>query len=301
MTMKLLIFLIVSFIGLGCQDKAVQANTSLANDSKFEKKVIPMAQEVSIKVGEIASELQKRYPDKLQIQKQPAGLDFYSIDWDSYPRGKVKIDHGKNSVVIDGVLGIQTHTNVDFPAEGFYVYTIFAGLSEAPTGLISHDEARLKTYALLKKIEQAGWQVITGRNDPRIKGKERFSHVLRKSKYIGLGVDYLPTFEEWMQIEDLTSWNFYANRQYLTVYFKRERTLLDPAKPGSYLITYSLKSEAENFRGYVEPLERKRWKELLPTELAQDKDKRVKAEAALKAQGITIDETYQDPPLPDLK
>ena len=183
--------------------------------------------------------------------------------------------------------------------EGAYQYSINAGITDPD--LISHDEARLKTYALLKKIEQAGWKILISENDPRITGKDRLNYVLTVTNSIGLDTKYIPTLEEWMRIENLTSWSFYADRQYLTVYFQRERTLLDPVKPGSYLLTYKLKSETENYRGYVGPSNRPRWKELLPGELLDLKQRRAKAEAELKAKGIAIDETYQDPPLPILK
>jgi hypothetical protein len=301
MTHRLLVFLIACFIGTGCQDKTTMAILEPVNDTQNEQKVKPMAQEVIIKIGEQAVDFRKRYPDRVNVQQQPAGLDFYSIDWDSYPRGTVKIDHGKHSVVIDGVLGIQTHTNIDLPKEGFYSYTIFAGLSNSPPGLISHDEARLKTYALLKKVEQAGWQTLISEDDPRITGKDRLDRALTVTSSIGLDTKYIPTLGEWMRIENLTSWNFYADHQYLSVYFKREHTLLDPAKPGSYLLTYALKSEAENYRGYVGPASRARWKELLPGELAKLKNSRFLAEVTLKAQGVAIDESYQDPPVPALK
>ena len=255
-----------------------------------------MTEEVSIKIGEQPDDFLKRYPDKIKIQKQPAGLDFYSIDWDSMPRGVVTIDHGKHAFTLSDVMGIQTHTNVDLLSEGFYEYTIFAGIT--PEDLIPHAQARDKIYALLKQIEARGWRSITSRSRPRLTGKDRLNYALNTSTSVGLDTKYIPTLEEWMKIENLTSWNFYADHQYLTVDFQRESSLTDPEKPGAYLLSFSLKSEVEQFKGYVDSLDRERWKTLLAAEIQKLSPQRTEREAALKAQGIPIDETYQDPPLP---
>lgn len=258
-----------------------------------------MSKEVTIKIGEAGESWLQRYPQYAKVTKQPAGLDFYEIDLDDRPRGTVKVDHGKHTFSIANVLSVMGTYDTELPLEGLSQISIGAGITDPD--LIPHDEARLKTYALLKKIEQAGWKIITSRSRPRLTGKDRLNYALNVSNSVALDLNYIPTLEEWMRIEDLTEWRFYADGQFLEVYFKRERTLLDPAKPGSYLLTLTLQSETEHFRGYVESEDRQHWKTLFLAQLEKLKPVRTKAEAALKAQGITIDETYQDPPLPDLK
>lgn len=286
----------------GCKDHAALPTASNPTATQIEQKVSLMTQEVSIKIGEQADEFVKRYPSQVKINKQPAGLDFYMIDWNSRPRGTVKIEHGQYSFAVEDVLGIQTSSDSELLIEGFYDYTIFAGLStNNDQGLIAHGEARDKLYAILKKIEQKGWRVVTPRSRPRLTGQDRLNYVLKVSNSVGLDTQYLPTLDEWMQIQNLTDWNFYSDGQYLSVHFKRERSLLEATKPGSYLITFTLTSETEQFRGYVESEDRMRWKTLLPSQLDKLKPVRAKAETALKTQGIKIDETYQDPPLPNLK
>ena len=103
-----------------------------------------------------------------------------------------------------------------------------------------------------------------------------------------------------MHIESNMTWALYADHVYLDVNFTRDHTLTDPAKPGAYLTSFTLKNEAEHFRGCVDSRERKRWKELLPAELLKLSPMRAEAEAKMRAKGIKIDETYQDPPLPNL-
>ena len=70
------------------------------------KESTKMANSVSIKLGESAAAFVKRYPSA-KLVRQPAGLDFYSIDWDERPRGIVTIEHAKNTIVIDDALGVS--------------------------------------------------------------------------------------------------------------------------------------------------------------------------------------------------
>lgn len=260
-----------------------------------------MSNQVSVKVGELGPDFLKRYPDLVHVDKQPAGLDFYEIDWER-PRGTVRIEHGQHSFGIEDSLGLMSTQDLGPIAnEGLFEFTIDAGMSVPSPGLIPHDQARLKAHAILQRILQAGWQPIVARDNPRLTGKDQQDYMFATSNVEGLDPRYLPNFEEWMRIEDRTAWNFYADHLYLSVYFTREKTLRDPLKPGSYLLSFNLKSEAEEFRGYVGPDNRQKWKEKLPAELARLPAIRAKKEAELRAKGIRIDEAYQDPPVPDLK
>jgi hypothetical protein len=98
----------------------------------------------------------------------------------------------------------------------------------------------------------------------------------------------------------LTTWAFYADHVFLTVQITREHTLTDPLKPGVYLLSTSLQNEAEHFRGYIDGLERPRWKQLLRAQVEKLAQIRDKKEAAFRLKGVAIDESYVDPPLPDL-
>jgi hypothetical protein len=263
------------------------------------KEVISMANNVSIKLGESAAAFTKRYPSA-KLLRQPAGLDFYSIDWNKRPRGTVTVEHGKHTIAINDALGISTSEDqAELKSEGFFSYTIYSGVSDPD--LIPHDEARLKIHAILRRIMDAGWKQVISRSRPRLSGQARLDYVLNVSSSIGLDPNHLPSFDEWMRIENRTSWSFYADSAFLSVTFTREPSLLDPKKPGSYLLTFNLKTAAEYFRSFVDSDDRLRWKEVLPKELPKLAAARESKEAELRAKGIKIDESYQDPPLPAFK
>jgi hypothetical protein len=115
---------------------------------------------------------------------------------------------------------------------------------------------------------------------------------------MGLDPAHIPSFEEWMRIETRTGWKFYANGVFMDVNFTRESTLTDPSKPGAYILSFDVSTEVEHFRGYAESKDRLRWKEIVPGVLPTLAKIRADKEAALRAKGIAIDESYQDPPVP---
>ena len=295
---KLMISLVIFSFLAGCQQQNGMPKQAVVSRNFEEKKGLRMSMDVIFKLGELGADFKKRYPQVI-VEVQPAGLDFYTVSWPSSAQGTVKFEHGKYSFDIENVLSLLTSQDTqELAAEGFKDVNINAGMSDNSSGLIPHAQARDKIYALLKQIEARGWKLLTAEDTPRLKGKHRFDFVMDNGQIDSLGTDYIPTLEEWMRIDSLTRWHFYADHQFLTASFTRERSLTDPTKPGAYLLSFELKSEAQHYRTYVGPDNRARWQALLPTELATLKQNRAKTEAALKAQGIKIDETYQDPPLP---
>ncbi|SFD17762.1 hypothetical protein [Collimonas sp. OK412] len=277
----------------GCGEKIITTP-----GTAIEKNANIFSRQITIKIGEQGSGFLKRYPALVKVEHQPVGMDFYEIDWNTLPHGVITIEHDKNSFVIKDVLGISAGQDLGGLAnEGLSEIDIKGGITSSD--LIGHDEARSKTYALLQSLIGKGWQPITPMSDPRLKGKARFDYVLGTDQFIGLDPSYTPTLDEWMHIESNTYWRFYANHVYLTVRFTRERTLTDPAKPGAYLLSFNVKTDLEEFRGYVKPEDRQHWKELLPAVLTKFAATRAQKETELKAKGIAIDETYRDPPVPN--
>lgn len=266
-----------------------------------QSKTSAMSQQISINVGESALEFTKRYAGLVKMHSPAPGTEYYAIDWDQRPRGVVKIDHGAYSFMIEDVLGISSLLVLDLSSEGLSEFDINSGMSVPSPSLIDHDEARLKTYAILKRILDAGWKQVIERSEPRLMEKARQDYMFATSSINGLDARYVPSFEDWMRIESNTPWSFYANGLFMEVNFTREPTLTDPTKPGSYLLSFNIKTAVEYYRGYAGPENRARWKELLPAALAQAASERARRETELHEKGIQIDTSYQDPPLPNLE
>jgi len=251
---------------------------------------------LTVSINETPEELQRRNGDQIKVVTQGPGVKFYTAQWPQKNPGTVMIEHGKYKFSIPYVLSFQGMEDSRAPQEGLVQYEIYAGVT-APD-LIEHDEARKQIFSLLQRIRQAGWTPFIDRDDPRLRGKERLEYVVSHSSVSSLDPNYEPTLSEWMQLQDLSRWTFYADHAYLSVSFKREESLQDPAKRSAYLLTYTLMSENEHFRAYVTPKDRDRWKELVPAAIKDLLKQREQNEKDWRAKGAKIDEVYVDPPAP---
>ena len=258
-----------------------------------------MTQEVTIKLGEMGPDFARRYGSSVRVTHSTPNVDHYEINWER-PPGVVRLEHGEKSLVFKDALSVLSMQSLsEFKEEGFNRFNVNAGVT-APD-LISHDEARVKIHAILRSILDAGWRQVIERSEPRLKGKARQDYMFATSNLNGLDAAYTPTFEDWMRVESRTPWSFYANGVYLEVTFTREPSLTDPSQPGAYLLSFTINTETEYFRGYAGPDDRLRWKEAVPKELVKVAALRAAKETELRAKGVAIDESYQDPPIPSMK
>jgi hypothetical protein len=253
---------------------------------------------IELRVGESGESFASRNPTIGSVDRQPAGLNFYELNWSTKAMGAVFLKLKSSSLNIPNVLNVTGIEDTDFRHEGIFQFRINSAITNST--MISHDEARIKTHAFLKTIRQSGWKTVIPKDMARIRGKDMNNYLLETGNLTTLDSAYVPSIEEWMQYKDLTTWEFYADHVFLAVQITREHTLIDPSKPGAYLLSTSLQSDEEYFRGYVDGRERHRWKELLMSEVAKMAQSRAEMESQFRLQRIAIDETYADPPLPDL-
>ncbi|MFI8146389.1 hypothetical protein [Acinetobacter sp. ABJ_C5_2] len=225
---------------------------------------------------------------------------FYNKGWDKNPID-VRIEHGKNSITLHHVIGVQTGA-----ADGNTLITgydnISAGLSNDDT--MSHDQARLAMLAILKDLKNKGWQRYISLSDPRLTGKDAWNYAKKELYIYELDPDYVYSLDEWMQLKDGARWLFQANGIYLTIQMYREQSKMDPQQPGEYFVRYEFESEKEYYAPYFKDddlkksaLNQARWVSLYPGIKKEMNQIRVKTEAELKAQGVQIDTSYQDPAL----
>lgn len=282
--MKKIVSLLMIAILLGCIRTGEEAELI---DSK-----------INLKINEPSTEFVRRNSSLINVNNRPPGVHFYVARWDREKPGTATFDHGKNAFSIENILSIIAVEDSLSPQEGLVKFNVNAAL--AATDLIGHDEARKRFISVLQNIRKAGWHIFIDEGDPRLRGQAMLNFALSGSSSSSLDADYEPTFAEWMSTRSNMLWQFYANHVYLTVSFSREPTLLDPQKPGAYLISFTIESENEHYRGYVTSQQRAQWKSALPSHLEYLPGMRQKKEDELRAKGIRIDETYQNPPIPNL-
>ena len=249
---------------------------------------------VKIKVGEPGTKfLQRNQLDSRgNINRQPAGLNFYKHRWGTTYSGTVYVEHGVHSFEIPHVVSFTGTENAEKPEKGLYDFSINAGITAAD--YVLHDEARIAFIDLLQTLIQKGWKQSLTYDSPRLNGEQAFKNYLNDHRYAALPIDYSPTLEEWMKI-DSGSWYLYAGDLFLDIDIQRDRKRMNPQEPGGYLLSFRLYGKEEQGRSYFKPRDRDRWKELWVDVIKKLKKDRYALEERLIRQGYTIDTGYVEP------
>ncbi|MFM0631123.1 hypothetical protein [Paraburkholderia xenovorans] len=237
------------------------------------------------------------------VDNHPTGAMFYQREWTSEKLGVVEYEQGKHSFTVENVLGAIGFADKEMP-EGIYSWDISFGVSGEQA--VAHQFARDRTMALLALLRAAGWERYIDVGDPRLRDRQAWQYAASDAVdwVYSLDPTYVPTMDEWIKAKGkFPKWVFYADGTYLEVSFMESNM-------GGFVgkSTYLLGANVENeyafyglgyFPGDAEKIHN--WKALLPAELEKYHAMRLKTEAALKAQGFTIDTTYQDPPIKALQ
>jgi hypothetical protein len=180
------------------------------------------------------------------------------------------------------------------------VEVVLRGLPDNST----HDENKKFIYTLLQKLSAQGWNHYYLPSDPRIDGDqaakiqsatEVFGQVV--SSHPWFDPNYQMTREQWNVVSDFYNWYFYHDGYYLKVSAWRHNDDSAPATRGTYLVTLEFLTASYFWQPYFPGLDITQWNDQLPRVLANLKEAREKLEAKARANGIKIDETYQDPPI----
>lgn len=229
-----------------------------------------------------------------RVSRQPAGLNFYQLDWPDQLSGKVRFEHGVNGFELTTVLGVMGTEDADRLAAGVDEILISFGLP--PRNAIPHDEARLQVMALLKRLQDAGWQQSYYFSEARIKGR---SSLINPS---ALDARYVPTLGEWMAFGiRRASWKLQANGVYMDIAMNRDGDRMDPYQPGAYFMSMTLETEEQYMRGHFGEKDRDNWKALWPEFSKVLNESRAEDEAKARLSGLEIDTGYKDPPILALK
>ncbi|MBC9745519.1 hypothetical protein PSYCIT7_024415 [Pseudomonas syringae Cit 7] len=196
------------------------------------------------------------------------------------------IENVSSTTIVTNPLGLITDIDV-------YV----AGVSTHA----KHEDAMAYFYQQVQNLDAAGWQRYIFPNEARIPGTEadkftNLNEVLGKNVGTGPWMDpnLKLTKQVWVSLPMINTWMFYSGHEYLDLMVQRENSKDDPQNRGSYLFTWTFKSESEFYAEFVRGEDRARWRELLPAELTRMGKERQKTEAQLKKMGIKIDENYKD-------
>jgi len=177
---------------------------------------VAMKNNIQVEVGESPQEFVKRYGKLVEVNDKNYGLAFYAINWSTKNRGHLTVKNGPSTVSFDTVLSVSTTFDSDYPSEGFSGIWIAMGLAQ--DSAIAHDEARKQFYALMQRIQEAGWKRFLYVSDPRLSGEDAFRYQIKESDTnYSLDPSHVPALSDWMRLKDRSKWLFYLNGVYMDV------------------------------------------------------------------------------------
>ncbi|HMW48943.1 MAG TPA: hypothetical protein PKC70_11655 [Cellvibrionaceae bacterium] len=248
---------------------------------------------ISAKVGESGAAFLMRNGLSAEgnVDRQPAGMNFYQYRWKTERAGEVVFDHGAFSFTIPNALTVMGTENLKHSGDG--VESLFVNATFSSDKTITHDAARIALMKIIKELVSLGWKRYIAYSDPRLVGEQAFNHYLGNNFY-SLPVDFVPNLQQWMQI-DVGFWNLYADGVFLEIRFHRDSEHLDLNKPGAYLLVFNFETKTSYGRSMFDGEEREQWQEHWAELIKKAKKDRYAKEAELVKRGFTIDTTYQDP------
>lgn len=251
---------------------------------------------IIVKLHGNGSDLLARYPGIIKEDKQPAGLNFYEAERIQGREDNVEIKINGTSLNIINIKGLLATEDSERKGEGIKAVTITSTLTRDAN--ISHEQARNLLFQIFQTISMTGWIATIPHSAPRINGKHMLNFALNSGNPHGLDPTYVPTMEEWMSLENLSSWEFHTKGAYLQIAFMRDKPKSRLDEKGAYLIKYDVISEKDYYKEFVDPEKQENWKIYLPTGLADAAKRRKELEAELQSTGVPILTEYQDPPAP---
>ena len=273
-----------------------------------------MSEPVKFYIGQSGAELTGDKPNG-NIDKQPMGASFPKVSWSPNKPGILRFEHGKYSFEIPNAYTVMGYEDLTlFPADKMQHFTTAFGLERSMT----HTEARDWILGYLRGLEAKGWRVATHRDSGRLDYKQRWQYALKNQGSFSYPppLNYTPTLEQWMQAD--WGWMLYADGVWIHFYYFRDPERMNPQGEGGYFMNIDFDSELDQLRESVYSKERykktledsgdpikksdemaPRWKEFLPDVFTYFKKSRADDEKRLRKEGWKIDETYQDPPIPE--
>lgn len=232
---------------------------------------------------------------KSNVDRQPAGLNFYENRFKSGQLPIAHFEHGKYSFDIPNVLSFSATENIEYLERGVAKLRANWGFTNK-SEKINNEEAKNRLLQFMRHLLTLGWRQVHYLDDPRLLGDESWEYKLNTYHGYQSDISVTPTLETWLKLSTArTLWEFYAEGVFIKVGFMRNSRIPADDPMGEYLLVFSAYTQDEWARGHFGGKDRERWQELWVEEIKDSKRIRYKTEEELKAKGYTIDTEYQDP------
>ena len=229
------------------------------------------------------------------IDRQPAGMNFLSLDWTPPQLGKVKVVTGKSSFEIDNVISVMGTQIARRSNDGIQIMDINASLHQ--NEYTNSQEAYTAYTKIIDQMNTQQWKQYFLPYAARIDKKENLKYM---DQNMGDVVD--PTVKlspkELQEILSKTNrlvFNLYNNDVRVDIVINR--TYKDDKKE-QYMVRYSFehfKYAGRNAISDSDTMSSEQLQQAFLKELDENKNDRRMKESRAKIAGYQIDETYKDP------
>lgn len=285
---NLTLILILGWSFVGCQPSTKHSENNTVNEQPY-----------ILHLGQQGISDFVKYNDG-KVDHQPAGASFRELDFSPPHLGKIRIENGPNSFVIDHIFSVLgTSFN---QADGIQGLDIDAGLNKDE--FVSPEQAYQGYVNLMKQLNQAGWKNYFYRSNARISIKDNIKYLLEWGDIID--PNYIFNYEEWKKIviskrNGSLGYTLYANGVILKLSIDKTNE-----KDGKeqYMVRYAFDTVRYNQRNLMDDAEHNidtykmtatELEQAFKKELVLDKKARDIGEKEAISKGYHIDENYVDP------
>lgn len=284
-----ILVLIIGWLLLGCQPNAKNTENNAMNQQSY---VLHFGQQG---VKDFAQDNQEK------VDNHPSGAGFRELDFIPPNLGQIKIENGINSLLIDhvfSVLGTSFHQE-----DGIQGLDINAGLNKEE--FVNPEQAYQAYVDLMKRLNQAGWQLYISRYNPRIAKEDNIRYIMEWGYVID--PSYIFNYEEWQKIINTIGGNSIGYRLYangILLNLSLDRTQKTAEGKEQYVVRYTFDTVRYNQRNLMDDSENnidtykmtsQELEQAFKNELIRNKKSREMDEKDAISQGYRIDASYVDP------
>ncbi|WP_151867722.1 hypothetical protein [Acinetobacter soli] len=228
-------------------------------------------------------------------ESHPSGAGFKELDFIPPNLGKIKIENGVNSLVIDHVFSVLgTSFN---PEDGIQGLDIDTGLNKEE--FVTPEHAYQGYVELMKRINQAGWKNYFIKSMPRIAKEDNLRYLMESGYVIDPG--YIFSYEEWQKIisesvGNSIGYRLYANGILLNLDIDQTKKIEDGKE--QYIVRYAFDTIRYDERNSIPngyKITSKELEQAFKQEVLRAKKSREMDEKEAIKNGYRIDQNYVDP------
>ena len=232
------------------------------------------------------------------VDRQPAGLNFYTMKSQQGTRQVARIEHGQYSFDIPPIMKYMGTEDADLPELGIKLLR-FTFVRKDDGQKNTHEQAREFFIGYIKMLSDLGWQRFITPSKPRISGSQSYQYILEEKQRYVPDLDIEPSLKTWKAMENTHIWTLYADDLFMKIKYRREQDPSDqhktPDESAYYIFSLEITTKDEFAKGYMKFEHRDTWKQHWIPVIKKLKTRRYKIEAELRDKGYTIDTSYQDP------